>query len=46
MAEVIVITSRVLTPEQAEARRKRVADLIEEAERRLLEKEDSKEDKL
>jgi len=28
MAEAIVVTSRVLTPEEAEARRKRMAALI------------------
>jgi hypothetical protein len=42
MAEAIVITSRILTPEEAEARRKRMAALIEEVELELLEMEENK----
>lgn len=39
MAEAIVVTSRVLTVEEAEARRKRMAALIAEVELELTEKE-------
>lgn len=42
MAEAIVVTSRALTPEEAEARKRRMAALIEEAELELIEKEEIK----
>ena len=42
MAEAIVITSRILTLEEAEARRKRMAALIEEVELELFEMEENK----
>ena len=42
MAEAIVITSRILTPEEAEARRKRMAALIKEVELELFEMEENK----
>lgn len=38
MAEAIVVTSRVLTPEEAEARERRMAALIAEVELELIEK--------
>ena len=42
MAEAIVVTSRVLTPEEAEARRKRMAALIQKVELELFEMEENK----
>ena len=43
MATVTVTTYKVLTPEEAEQRRKRMAALIREAELEFLKEEEQKE---
>jgi hypothetical protein len=43
MATVIKVTSRVLTPAEAEARRKRLVSIIEKVELELMMKEEKKD---